>query len=51
VGDGVVIWQEFGFQSTRDDQIQSEGFESVGPFVFDGREYHRLLSEQIKGGA
>lgn len=42
-GSGVVIWRDFGLQTPHDPEVQHAGFEQLGPFTFDGREYHEVL--------
>jgi len=46
-GPGVVIWKDFGIQNNYDDVVHFDGFENIGPFTFDGRQYHELV-EQIR---
>lgn len=46
-GPGVVVWKNFGVQNNYDDVVHSDGFENIGPFTFDGRQYHELF-EQIR---
>jgi hypothetical protein len=46
-GNGVVTWRDFAFQNNYDDSVHREGFENVGPFVFEGRRYHQVL-EQLR---
>jgi len=50
---GVIIWKDFGFQNNYDDAVHTDGFENVGPFTFDARQYHELF-ERVRakvGGA
>lgn len=42
-GPGVIIWKNFGFQNSYDDDVHTVGFEDIGPFTFDGRHYHELF--------
>ena len=42
-GPGVIIWKDFGFEDTYEDVVHTEGFESIGPFTFDGKQYHELF--------
>ncbi len=34
-----VIWRDFGFQNNYENKIWHEGFEDVGPFVFEAHKY------------
>jgi hypothetical protein len=42
---GGVLWRDFAFQNNYEDSIHRSGFETVGPFLFDGRAYHQVLDE------
>ena len=42
-----IIWKDFGIQNNYEDVVHTEGFENVGPFAFDGRQYHELF-ERIR---
>ena len=42
-----IIWKEFGIQNNYDERVHTEGFENIGPFAFDGRQYHELF-ERIR---
>ena len=44
---GVIIWKNFGIQNNYDEAVHTEGFENIGPFTFDGRQYHELF-EQVR---
>lgn len=46
-GPSVIIWKNFGIQNNYDGAVHTEGFENIGPFTFDARQYHELF-EQIK---
>lgn len=40
---GIIIWKDFGFQNSYDDMLHTKGFESIGPFTFDRRQYFELF--------
>lgn len=44
---GFIIWKNFGFQNNYEDVVHTKGFESIGPFTFDGRQYHEMF-ERIR---
>ena len=46
-GPGVIIWKNFGIQNNYDEIVHTDGFENIGPFIFDGKQYHELF-EQIR---
>jgi len=46
-GPGVIVWRDFGIQNNYEDAVHREGFETIGPFTFDGSLY-RLLLEAVR---
>jgi hypothetical protein len=53
-GAGVIVWKDFGIQNNYENVVHADGFEGIGPFTFDGLEYHRLFerirrSEKMSG--
>ena len=44
---GSIIWKDFGIQNNYDDAVHAEGFHNIGPFTFEGRQYHELF-ERIR---
>jgi hypothetical protein len=42
-GPGIIIWKNFGIQNSYDETVHKEGFEDIGPFTFDGRQYRELF--------
>jgi hypothetical protein len=42
-GDGIIIWKNFGVQNNYEDVVHTDGLEDIGPFTFDGRQYHELF--------
>ncbi len=43
-GAGVIEWRDFGIQNNYEDVIHRQGFEGIGPFIFDGAGYHSLFA-------
>ena len=43
-GPGVIIWKDFGIENNSWDMVQTEGFENIGPFTFDGSRYHEIFA-------
>jgi hypothetical protein len=43
-GAGVVEWKDFAIQNNYEDVIHRQGFEGIGPFTFDGAQYHALFT-------
>ena len=48
--EGGLVWRDFGFQNGYDDTVHRDGYESLGPFFFDGYAYHQLW-EELKSDA
>lgn len=46
----AIIWKDFGVQNNYDDAVHTEGLENIGPFTFDGRQYHELF-ERIRSAS
>ena len=44
---GVIIWRDFGIQNNYEDMVHTDGFQNIGPFVFDADEYHEFF-ERIR---
>jgi hypothetical protein len=42
-GPGIVEWKDFGIQNNYESTIHRQGFESIGPFTFDGARFHGLM--------
>lgn len=42
-GAGTIEWKDFGVQNDYEEATHREGFEGLGPFTFDGAQYHALL--------
>jgi hypothetical protein len=40
---GVIIWKDFGIQNNYEDVVHMDGFQDVGPFIFDATQYHELF--------
>lgn len=39
----VIVWKDFGVQNNYDDVVHVEGFDDIGPFSFDVRQYYELF--------
>ncbi len=46
-GAGVVEWKDFGVQNSYEDMVHRQGFEEVGPYTFDGAQYHALFARVL----
>jgi len=46
-GDSIV-WEEFGFENNYEPEIRWAGYENVGPFAFDAKEYEQTLREGLE---
>ncbi len=40
---GLIIWKDFGIQNNYEEVIHTDGFEDIGPFTFEGKQYHELF--------
>ena len=40
---GAIVWKDFGIQNNHEDVVQTRGFEDIGPFTFNGRQYYELF--------
>ncbi len=45
---GFVVWRDFGYQNTYEEDIERESFADVGPFYFDKHRYEELFTELEK---
>ncbi|MFN6965016.1 MAG: hypothetical protein ACK4S4_14800 [Pyrinomonadaceae bacterium] len=41
--DNNIVWREFGIQNNYDKFVDLDSFVGLGPFVFDWREYERVI--------
>ena len=41
-----IIWRDFGYENY-EGVVRGEGFEGVGPFVFDRSEYEKVIKQAI----
>lgn len=44
----TVVWQDFGYENTYEEQVLLNDYKGVGPFVFDGVSYDRTVVQAIK---
>jgi hypothetical protein len=42
-GPGTIVWKNFGIQNNYEDIVHAEGLDGIGPFTFDGAQYHQLF--------
>lgn len=42
-----IIWRDFGYENTYEAGVRAEGFEHLGPFVFDRTEYEEVIKQAI----
>ncbi len=50
VGD-QIIWRDFGYENNYERVVQTEGFETGGPIVFDRGEYERVIKQALDPNA
>ncbi|HUR37307.1 MAG TPA: hypothetical protein VM009_05790 [Terriglobales bacterium] len=46
--DGVVVWEDFGYENKYEDEVIREGYEFIGPFRFNADAYAAVLEEAEK---
>jgi len=46
--EGFVVWKDFGYQNTYEEDIERESLADVGPFYFDKHRYEELFTELKK---
>jgi hypothetical protein len=46
-----ITWRDFGYQNDYEAIVHAEGFEDVGPFVFNRREYEKVIKQAIDPSA
>ena len=46
VGD-KIIWRDFGYENDYEEKVHTEGYEGIGPFVFDRAEYERVIKKAL----
>ena len=42
-----IIWRDFGYENNYEGVVRAEGFEGVGPFVFNRSEYEKVIKQAI----
>ena len=45
--DDHVIWSDFGYENTYEEQISREGYEDIGPFQFESKVYESAFLKVI----
>ena len=42
-----ITWRDFGYENNYYAKVHTEGYEGVGPFVFDRTEYRAALKKVL----
>jgi hypothetical protein len=42
-----VIWRDFGYENKYEGIVRTEGYERLGPFIFDRSEYVRAIKKAL----
>jgi len=42
-----IIWRDFGYENNYEEVVRTEGYENVGPFVFDRAEYEEAIKKAL----
>jgi hypothetical protein len=42
-----IIWRDFGYENNYEGVVRAEGFEDLGPFVFNHSEYEKVIKQAI----
>jgi hypothetical protein len=42
-----IIWRDFGYENNYEGIVRAEGFEEVGPFVFDRADYMKAIKQAL----
>lgn len=42
-----IIWRDFGYENNYEGEVRADGFEDLGPFVFDRSEYENVIKQAI----
>lgn len=42
-----VIWRDFGYENDYEGVVHGQGFEELGPFVFNRTEYEKVIKEAL----
>jgi hypothetical protein len=42
------VWSDFGYQNNYDDDVYFEGYEEIGPFIFDRSQYESIFRSAIE---
>jgi hypothetical protein len=45
-----IIWRDFGYENSYEEVIRTEGYEDVGPFVFNRAEYEQAIKRALYRG-
>ena len=47
-GPDHIIWKDFGFENNYENVVHTAGFEDIGPFTFDVRQYRELFGRILQ---
>ena len=42
-----IIWRDFGYENNYEAEVRAEGFEDLGPFVFNRSEYEKVIKQAL----
>ena len=42
-----IVWRDFGYENNYEAAVRAEGYEGVGPFVFDRADYERVIRQAL----
>jgi len=45
---GKVVWSDFGYENTYEEQVLRDDFADVGPFEFDSSQYESALLDAVR---
>jgi len=46
-----IIWRDFGYENNYEDVVRTEGYENIGPFVFDRAGYEASIKKAFDPNA
>ncbi len=42
-----IIWRDFGYENNYEAKVRAEGFEDLGPFIFNRSEYEKVIKQAL----
>jgi hypothetical protein len=45
--DELVVWSDFGYENTYEEQVSREPYKGIGPFQFDSKQYESAFIQAI----